>query len=488
MVVAETLGDVTSIAGGLPTSGPDTYNHFNGLTNRLAIPAVQVGEHVYTNVVVKAGKPMAGRVYAANQESVLYSFTGDGQINGGPKDGAAPFGGLIQGSDGNFYGTTRNGGIYNMSIGSAAPVDAGTVFKLTPAGAETIIYSFCNSNEGGVISGCLAGDGANPSGSLIQDSHGNLYGTTINGGASNAGTVFRITPAGAETVLYSFQGINEITGSTDGANPYAGLVVGSDDNLYGTTYAGGKNGAGTVFSLTLAGVETVLYSFCPGGLTGNCPDGDGPAAALIQGSDGNFYGTTEFGGVADGGVVFRIAPADNDAETVFYAFAGAEGVSNPDGYAPRSSLIQGSDGNLYGTTSAGGPFSTAAGGNVFKITPAGVYTSMYSFFDVPDGAAPYGGLTQASDGNFYGTTYHGGVNNAGTLFKITPTGVETVLYSFSGGGYVNGSVDGAQPVAGVIQASDGNFYGTALYGGPCQCATTGLGGVAFKVTNLALAH
>jgi uncharacterized repeat protein (TIGR03803 family) len=200
-------------------------------------------------------------------ETVLYSF-------GSLGDGANPYAGLVQGSDGNFYGTTYLGGASN----------GGTVFRITPAGVETVLYSFGS-----------AGDGTNPFAGLIQSSDGNFYGTTLKGGAHNVGTVFRITPAGVETVLHSF-----LAAPGDGINLFAGLIEGSDGNFYGTTYGGGAMGGGTVFRITPAGMETVLYSFAA---LGPPPDG-----GLIEGNDGNFYGTTYLGGASNGGTVFKLVP------------------------------------------------------------------------------------------------------------------------------------------------------------------------------------
>ena len=348
-------------------------------------------------------------------ESVLYSFAG-----GRSGTGKFPGAGLVQGSDGNFYGTTFAEGASNL----------GTVFTITPAGVETLLYSF----------GGAPNDGSFPFGALIQGSDGNFYGTTSSGGANNDGTVFRITPAGLETVLYSFGGT-----PGDGAIPRAGLILGSDGNFYGTTQIGGVNAYGTVFRITPAGVETVLYSF--GGPPG---DGSAPFAALIQGSDGNFYGTTNGGGANFYGTVFMITPAG--LETVLYSFGGA-----PDGGNPFAALVQGSDGNFYGATQFDGANND---GTVFRITPAGVETVLYSFGASPsDGTRPQPTLIQGSDGNFWGTTTNGGANADGTVFRITPAGVETVLYSFAGG-----PSDGANPDAPLIQDSD-TFYGITSSGG-----------------------
>jgi uncharacterized repeat protein (TIGR03803 family) len=325
--------------------------------------------------------------------------------------------------------------------GTMAAANVTNVQVACGAGTESVLHSFGAST-----------DGASPSyGSLIQASDGNLYGTTENGGAHSDGTVFEITPGGVETVLYSFG-----SSANDGANPYAGLIQASDGNLYGVTFDGGTNSVGTVFKITTAGVETVLYSF---GSVAN--DGANPYGRLIQGSDGNLYGTTERGG-SGYGTVFEITTGG--AETVLHSFGSAG-----DGDFPYGGLIQGSDGNLYGTTELGGANSL---GIVFKMTTAGTpYAIFHSFGAASDGSEPYGSLIQASDGNLYGTTAVGGANSLGTVFKLTTTGTETVLYSFGASGS-----DGTSPYGSVLQASDGNLYGLTQGGG------TYSQGTVFQVT------
>jgi uncharacterized repeat protein (TIGR03803 family) len=283
---------------------------------------------------------------------------------------------LIQGTDGNFYGTTYEGGTGN----------GGTVFKITPAGVETVLHSFAGA------------DGIFPQAGLIQGADGNFYGTTAEGGPSGYGAVFKITPAGAETVLYFF------TSGTDGRYPYAGLIQGTDGNFYGTTYEGGTSDDGTVFKITPAGAETVLYSFAAG------TDGQYVDAGLIQGADGNFYGTTFQGGTNSDGTVFKITTAG--VETVLWSFG-----SGTDGEHPEAGLIQGADGNFYGTTINGGQHGS---GTVFEITSAGVETVRGSFGNGTDGngMSPRAGLIQGADGNFYGATYAGGANGYGTVFKF----------------------------------------------------------------------
>jgi len=348
-------------------------------------------------------------------------------------DGSGPTS-LIQGSDGNFYGTTANGGRFGQ----------GTFFRVTPAGAETVLYSFVGG----------PGDGSNPEG-VIQGSDGNFYGATSGGGNGQCqlgcGTAFKITPDGAETVLYFF------TGMTDGGSPNE-LIQGADGNFYGTAAFGGvvsglcgQSGCGVVFRLTPAGEETVLYSF-----TGGATDG-AVAASLIQGSDRNFYGVTAYGGSANAGTIFKVTVAGT--ETVLHAFAGGS-----DGAAPQTPLLQGHDGNFYGTTPLGGASSA---GTLFKVTPAGAETVLHAFTaSTTDGAQPYTGVIQGTDGNLYGTTSAGGstscVGGCGTVFKSTTAGAESVLYSF--GPSPATAPQPPQPSS-LVQATDGNFYGTTTNGG-----------------------
>ena len=333
----------------------------------------------------------------------------------------------------------NDGNLYGTtSFGGAN--GAGTVFKITPGGAESVLYSF----KGGTT------DGGGPLGSLIQASDGDLYGVTATGGANGYGSVFKVTLSGTESILYSFKG-----GTTDGDPRYGGssLIQASSGNFYGVTYQGGASSDGIVFELTPGGSETVLYSF-KGGTT----DGSHPSDNVIQASDGNFYGTTSAGGANGDGVVFKITPSGN--ESVLYAFKGG----TTDGAAPYGGLIQATDGNLYGMTLQGG---TSNAGVAFKITPSGTESVLYAFKGgTTDGGAPYVNLIQASDGNFYGMTSSDGASGDGVIFKITPSGSETVLYSFLGG-----ATDGATPYGGLIQASDGSLYGVTYQGGASNYGT-----------------
>jgi uncharacterized repeat protein (TIGR03803 family) len=355
--------------------------------------------------------PVTRDFYTIDPIRVIYNFTGS-------IDGGFPNGGLVQGSDGNFYGTTNSGGA----------AGEGTVFKITPTGVLTTMVSFNGDN------------GNTPTAGLVKSSDGNFYGTTLYGGSGGVGTVFRITPAGVLTPLVSFNNAN-------GSNPWAGLIQGTDGNFYGTTYGGGSGGFGTVFQMTPSGVLTTLFPFGPGG-------GERPEAGLVQGTDGNFYGTTHAGGSGDlnGGTIFAMTPAG--ALTTLVSFNGLNGL------VPYvADLVQGSDGNFYGTTYGGGSMfqSGVSDGTVFKMNPTGTLTTLVSFSGT-NGQYPYAGLVQGSDGNFYGTTINGGGDSDGTIFKITPAGVLISLASFNG-------VNGEAPYAGLVQGSDGNFYGTTGYGG-----------------------
>ncbi len=390
------------------------YSFGGGTDGLLPSALVQATDGSFYGTTQQGGANGAGTVFQITPAGVLttlYSF-------GGGTDGTGPAAALVQGSDGNFYGTTQQGGT----------TDFGTVFVITPAGAPTTFYHTLYNFTG-------AADGSSPAAALVLGADGNFYGATPQGGASQAGTVFQITAAGALTTLYSFDG------GTDGYLPGA-LLQGSDGNFYGTTQQGGASGHGTVFAITSAGALTTLYSF-GGGTDGLLPN------ALIQGADGNFYGTTQQGGAFQVGTVFEIAPAG--ALTTLYSFGG-----NPGGSIPAAALLAGTDGNFYGTTRQGGVYQA---GTVFQITPTGALLNLYSFSGGTDGSGPAAALVRAADGNFYGTTQQGGTSQAGTVFAITPAGALTTLYSFGG------NTDGSGPAAALVQGTDGNLYGTTQHGG-----------------------
>ena len=360
-------------------------------------------------------------------------------------NGAYPYGGLIQGADGNFYGTTYSGGANG----------AGTAFQITPSGTLTTLYSFCS------LSNCA--DGAHPRAGLVQGTDGNFYGSTFLGGANDnkmcnpdsgigCGTVFMMTPSGTLTTLYSFCSLSNCA---DGYGPYAGLVQGTDGNFYGTTPSGGVNGGGTAFEVTLDSTLTTLYSFCS---LSTCADGSDPWGGLVQGTDGNFYGTTNTGGANGGGTIFEIVPGGT--LTTLHSFCSLKECA--DGNDPWGGLVQGTNGNFYGTTIAGGAKQE---GTVFEVTPGGALTTLHSFCSLSkctDGYGPHAALVQGTDGNFYGATYTGGANGVGTVFQITPGGTLTTLYALCS---LSNCADGSGPWGELVQGTDGNFYGTAVFGG-----------------------
>jgi uncharacterized repeat protein (TIGR03803 family) len=333
-------------------------------------------------------------------------------------------------------------------------------FTTTTARAQTYsaIYEF----------GSKAGDPLSPqySGIITQGRDGRLYSTTPDGGShcSFCGTVFNIAPSGALSVVYSF---NDTSGSAFEA--FSGLTLATDGTFYGTALNGGQFNLGTVFKITASGVPTTLYNF--GTCVNPCLEGTFPKSPPVQGTDGNFYGTTPTRtDGTNGGVVYKITSAGKF--TTLYSFDGTAG------YNPNAPLMQGSDGNFYGTTTLGGKTvsttcvvrsSSPTCGTVFKMTPAGKVTFIYEF-DKTHGAGPIGPVIQGTDGNFYGTTSEGGASGFGVVFKLTPAGVQTVLHDFNG-------TDGETPDAGLLQANDGNFYGVASAGG-----TLGFGTI-FKITS-----
>jgi len=292
---------------------------------------------------------------------------------------------------------------------------------------------------------------------LVQATNGNFYGTTYSGGAFGYGTVFEMTPSGKVTALYSFCSQSNCA---DGEYPIAGLIQAGDGNFYGTTQQGGAcwipTGCGTVFRISPTGTLTTLYRFCSQS-GGECTDGQWPSGGLIQARNKNLYGTTSSGGSHGSGTVFAISPSG--AVTTLYSFCALSGCA--DGKIPETGLVQDSSGSFYGTTYAGGVYDD---GTVFRITPTGVVTTLYSFCvqsGCSDGALP-SGLIQATDDNFYGTTYAGGTVRYGTVFQITPSGTLTTVYNFC---MYSGCKDGANPRLGLTQATNGTLYGTTPIGG-----------------------
>ena len=365
-------------------------------------------------------------------------------------DGAAAIG-LIKASDGNFYGVSGSG---PNTCRPSLPIPCGSVVKVTPDGTQSVLYAF----------GSVADDGYQPNG-LIQGKDGALYGITDNGGkAGGGGTLFKLTLSGVYTSLHSF-GVD----NADGASPVS-LIQASDGNFYGTTASGGANhcdqipqagsNCGAVFKATPDGVVTTLYSF------GAAPsDGIEPLGALTEGSDGNLYGTTSIGGANtcgsaanSCGTVFRISKSGS--VTILHSFGG----SLSDGIAPEGTLIKGPDGAFYGTTLSGGGGRCGnlfGCGTVFRITTAGAISTLHAFSLVSqdDGAYP-NTLILGRDGNFYGTTVSGGAyecDSCGSVFRLTPAGALTTLYSF---GPLQTNPSG--PLT-LTEASDGTLYGQLEY-------------------------
>ena len=354
---------------------------------------------------------------------VLHSFNGN--------DGSYPFSRLTIDSQGDLYGTS----------GGKVPPTFGTLFELTRANLVGNLLVFLRRTPTGNCDFCVD--------NLLRDAQGNLYVSDAIGGSSGNGAVLKLTPAGLmPIVLYSF------TGGTDGRFPNSGLIADSSGNLYGTTGLGGAFGQGVIFKITPSGQESVLYSFTGGS------DGGQPWGRLLRDSQGNFFGTT----YADGqlqlsfGVVFKLSPSG--VLTTLYSFTGGA-----DGGHPNGDLIADTQGNLYGTTPA---VSHGAHGTVFKVSQQGAFTLLHSFSGA-DGFSPRSGLIMDAAGNLYGTTFSGGTANDGVVYKLNTDGTETVLHSFTGN-------EGSFPVGGLVFDAAGNLYGTTAYGG------TSDNGVVFKLT------
>jgi uncharacterized repeat protein (TIGR03803 family) len=410
-----------------------TLHNFTGADGQgPAASMILARDGNYYGTTFLGGSQQGGVIFRTTPSggfSVFYNFCSQPRC----ADGSAPLAGVVQGSDGNFYGAAGNGG-------TGASGD-GTSFKVASNGALTVLHNFCTSPS--------CGDGAGPESTPIQATDGNFYGTTIYAGLGLGGVVYKVSPGGTFSVLF---GSDPAHGEL-----LNGVIQGSDGNFYVTASQQGANGAGTIFRVTPGGSATVLYNFCS---QSGCADGSDPSAALVQGSDGNFYGTTLHGGTSNAGIVFKITPSG--ALTVLHNF------DSNDGSGPTAQLIQGADGNFYGTTYVGG---ASGAGVIFGMTPAGSYTLLHSFAG-SDGKNPQGGLVQAPDGSFYGTTAAGGSNNMGTIFHLTiplvPT--TTVLTSSPNPSYQGQNVtltatvtaqNGSTPAGTVIFQSNGTQIGSA---------------------------
>jgi len=389
---------------------------------------------------------------AAWTEAVIYNF-----MYG--TDGSWPHAGVVINKNGVLYGTTTDGGT----------VGAGTVFSLTPpasaggAWTETILHDFTYGT-----------DGSYPQAGVAIGKNGVLYGTTSSGGTVGAGTVFSLTPpaspggAWTERVIYNFMY------GTDGSHPYAGVTVGNNGVLYGTTSSGGTVGAGTVFALAPpetrdgAWTETVIYNFMYG------TDGSWPYAGVVINKNGVLYGTTTDGGTVGAGTVFSLTPPASPGadwtETILHDF-----TYGTDGSYPQAGVVIGKNGVLYGTTTSGG---TVGAGTVFSLTPpaspGGAWTErvIYNFMYGTDGSHPYAGVAISKNGVLYGTTTDGGSVGAGTIFSLTPPAsprgawTETILHNFT-----YGTDDGSYPAAGVVIGRNGVLYGTTSSGGTVGAGT-----------------
>ncbi len=413
--------------------------------------------------------------------SVLYGFTGG-------SDGIMPLAGVTRDSAGNLYGTTLGGGDHSPQCQIADPsgIGCGVVFKVDPEGNETILHRFTGGTDGGSA-------GLGVWGSLAIDSAGNLYGTRFDGGDVNnpncggagCGVVFKVDTAGHETVLHTFE-----LSETDGGGPTGGVIRDAYGNLYGTTTSGGTFGDGTVYKISSSRTFSILYSFSSG------PDGFYPWGELSLDAQGNLYGTTAYGGdlncapgVGPGcGVIFKIS--SSGSFVVLHTFEG----SPADGAFPSSAPVLDNAGNLYGTTPQGGAICVYLDqgeqgcGTIFKITPSGQETVLYDFpardfYDfhhnlAPHGRQPSSGVLLDAAGNLYGVTITGGTfrSREGALFRLSPEGEYSVLHSFSGG-----EQDGGYPYGQLIQDNSGNLYGTASMGDDFLACSGGCG-VVFRVT------
>jgi uncharacterized repeat protein (TIGR03803 family) len=370
------------------------------------------------------------KMSTAGALTTLVEFTG----NGTSARGSYPNDGLTQGADGSFYGMTSSGAAGNR----------GTVFKLTRAGVLTTLVEFTGNGANN--------KGRNPKGSLTLVADGTFYGMTASGGAGDYGTVFKVTTSGVLTTLVEF---THNGASNKGSYPQGSLTLAADGDFYGTTGYGGASGAGTVFKMTQAGLLTTLVEFTNNGASNK---GLNPAGDLSLGADGNFYGTTPYGGAYNGGTVFKMTSSGSLTTIVEFPYDQAADK----GDSPARSLTEGSDGNFYAMTSGGG---TGDRGTVFRMTPTGALNTLVHF--TGDGASNIGrnlkgSLTLASDGNFYGMTPRGGTSDKGTVYKMTTAGVLTTLLEFTGN---VGPNKGAYPYGSLTQGLDGDFYGMTSWGG-----------------------
>jgi uncharacterized repeat protein (TIGR03803 family) len=388
------------------TSGSvSTILSFNGTDGSYPKGSLAQGTDGYLyGTTSQGGSANGGTVFKINPAGAfgtVFNFAG-GSGENSSLSSASP--GLVEGADGAFYGTTKGD----------FPEGYGTVFRVTPTGTVTTIANFNETN------------GWRPDG-LTTGTDGNFYGTTEAGGASDNGAVFKVTPSGVLTLLASFSG-------TNGSLPFGGLVSGTDGNFYGTTYEGGAGNTGTVFKVTPAGVLTSLVSV-------SAANDSYPTAGLILGGDGNFYGTT-FGGA---GAVFMMTPSGT--------LTNISNLNGSTGLGLYGNLLEGTDGSFYSTANYAGPSGSAGFGTVFNVNTSGNATTLAAFTGT-NGATPYAGVVWGPDGDLYGTTYAGGSENGGTVFQLTTSGTLTMVADLSGNPAT------VNPQAPFLLASDGNLYGT----------------------------
>jgi uncharacterized repeat protein (TIGR03803 family) len=398
--------------------------------------------------------------------NVLFAFPYNANTTSNYPDGANPYAEMIEGADGNYYTTTIAGGAGTCPGLSQVIPGCGAIVKITPSGQLSVVYSFPYDS-----SSQTAPEGLNPQAGLVQGPDGNFYGAATYGGSLGAagpcitpsrigggcGTIFKITPAGKATVLHTFCGGNGCGSlATDGYLPAGRLIFGTDGNLYGTTQFGGVFqgvfNSGTIFRISRSGTYKILHVFSGNSNTG---DGANPAAGLIQASDGNFYGTTMSGGTSGiYGTVFKMT--HSGAVTVLHSFMS---VNDLNGAQPEGALVEASDGNLYGTAASGGANGR---GTVFRVSKSGVFKKTYDFTQAAGnvGFLPKAGLIQASDGNLYGTAWEGGgPTQVGSIYQLTLPGIATLEAGF------DGQNTGSAPVDALLQGSDGKLYVTSQNGG-----------------------
>ncbi len=391
--------------------------------NRLTPPAAGALRRCLLLAVI--GLALAGTwsgVQAAGPVTVLHSFSTTGS------GGYDPQGGVIFGNDGSLYGTARNG---------STDSPEGTIYRITTAGNFTLLHAFASDGtEGGL-----------PSAGLLLGQDGNFYGAT---GAK----FFQVTPDGTLMVLHDFT----TDYATAGADLEAALIEDGQGNFFGTSYQGGAYGYGAVFEYVPgSSTATALYAFSTKDSQYHNSDGAGPLAPVLLANDGNFYGTATYGGTYGDGTVFRLTPAGVFTNLHSFSYTGGDGAN------PMAGLIQASDGNLYGTTQYGSSSGSGNPGTVFRVTPAGVVSTVHDFTQA-EGSYLLAALTEGTDGFLYGTASQGGAYGNGTVFRMTKDGVVTVLHNFTGS-------DGGDPASKLVLGADGYFYGTTLQGGTTNNGT-----------------